>query len=70
MNFKYFNYGIKEFNAPSWLVRTPHRYRRGQRSNPDKRGFFQAFFFAAALFVTSTVMIFTFKSGNLRVKSG
>ena len=45
MNFKYFNYGIKEFNAPSWLVRTPHRYRRGQRSNLDKPGFFQAFFF-------------------------
>ena len=65
MNFKYFNYGIKEFNASSWLLRTPHRYHRGQRSNPDKPGFFQAFFFAAALFVTSTVMIFTFKSGNI-----
>ena len=31
---------------------------------PTSLDFFQAFFFAAALFVTSTVMIFTFKSGK------
>ena len=32
---------------------------------PTSLDFFRLFFFAAALFVTSTVMIFTFKSGNI-----